>query len=94
MDTKPKPNKLKHFAFSVMAGSITGAIECLVTYPLEYIKTVMQLYPKLDRKGFKYTFQDTYRKFGPLGVYRGMSSLLVFCIPKMAVRFGAKEFSN
>ena len=87
-------NKLKHFSFSVLAGSITGAIECLITYPLEYLKTVMQLYPKLNKKGFGFTFKDTYRKFGSFGVYRGMSSLLVFCIPKMAVRFGSKEFSN
>ena len=80
--------------FNILAGSITGATECLITYPLEYLKTVMQLYPNLAKLGMSGTFKATKRDHGVLGVYRGMSSLLVFCIPKMAVRFGAKEFSN
>ena len=34
-------NKLKGIGITIMAGSITGAIECCITYPLEYAKTVM-----------------------------------------------------
>ena len=49
----------KVVGITVVAGSITGAIECCLTYPLEYLKTVMQLYPKMSRKGLKYTFQHT-----------------------------------
>jgi len=41
-------SKLKTIGITVMAGSITGAIECCITYPLEYAKTVMQLYPKMS----------------------------------------------
>ena len=87
-------SKGKALGFSILAGSITGATECLITYPLEYLKTVMQLYPKHAKKGLGHTFNHTKKKFGIFGVYRGMSSLLCFCIPKMACRFGSKEFSN
>ena len=87
-------NRKKMILFTVVAGSITGAIECCITYPLEYLKTVMQLYPKMSKKGLKYTFMDTYNRFGYFGVYRGLSTLVAFTIPKVSVRFGAKDISN
>lgn len=87
-------NRKKIIGITVAAGSITGAIECCITYPLEYLKTVMQLYPKMSKRGLKYTFLHTQRKFGMFGVYRGLSTLVAFTIPKVSVRFGAKDIAN
>ena len=54
----------------------------------------MQLYPKMSQKGLKYTFLDTQKRFGMFGVYRGLSTLVAFTIPKVSVRFAAKDISN
>jgi len=48
----------------------------------------------LSKKGLAYTFKDTTRRFGFFGVYRGLSTLVAFTIPKVAVRFAAKDISN
>lgn len=32
-------------------GGLTGAIEISITFPTEYTKTVMQLYPEMNKKG-------------------------------------------
>jgi solute carrier family 25 citrate transporter 1 len=60
MASKSK-NKLKKVGITIISGSITGAIECCITYPLEYAKTVMQLYPHMSKKGLGHTFKDTIR---------------------------------
>ena len=73
-----------------MAGASTGAIECFITYPTEYVKTNLQL------GGGKYSgmidcARQTVRQHGVLGLYKGMSVLLAGSIPKQAVRWGAFE---
>lgn len=70
-------------------GGITGAIEISITYPTEYAKTVMQLYPEKNAMGVKKVFTSTYAENGFFGLYRGYSALLLFSIPKNTVRFGA-----
>lgn len=37
--------------------------------------------------------KETYRTYGMSGFYRGYSALLIFSMPKNAVRFGAFEFA-
>jgi hypothetical protein len=34
---------------SLPIGGLTGAIEISITYPTEYTKTVMQLYPEINK---------------------------------------------
>merc|ERR1719502_540324 len=39
--------------------------------------------------------KDTLKKSGPLGMYRGLESMVYFATPKAAIRFSSKEaFSN
>merc|ERR1740138_2043210 len=39
--------------------------------------------------------KDTVKKSGPLGMYRGLESMVYFATPKAAIRFSSKEaFSN
>ena len=55
--------KLEHFN----KGGITGAMEISITYPTEYTKTVMQLYPEENKKGMVRVGMDTIRQRGFFG---------------------------
>ncbi len=50
--------------FNAIAGGITGAIEISITFPTEYTKTVMQLYPEFNKKGAFNVVKDTVRERG------------------------------
>ncbi|CAD8159214.1 unnamed protein product [Paramecium octaurelia] len=76
----------------IISGGITGGIEICITYPTEYIKTMMQLYKEYSQKGVKYCIGETYKNFGITGFYRGLTPLVTFSIPKVACRFGANEW--
>lgn len=71
-----------------LAGGITGAIEISITYPTEYCKTVMQLYPDKNKLGFKNLAVSTLKTEGIFGLYKGYKALLLFSVPKNYVRFG------
>lgn len=74
----------------ILGGGITGAIEIMITYPTEYVKTQLHLDGKgKDRmyKGNIDVVTKTIKAGGFLGLYRGLSVLLVGSIPKSAVRY-------
>ncbi|XP_017846007.1 putative tricarboxylate transport protein, mitochondrial [Drosophila busckii] len=82
---------LKGFA----AGSITGGVEILITYPTEYVKTNLQLDQMGEHKKYSGVLdcvRKTVKEYGIFGMYRGLSPLIVGGIPKMAVRFGTFEY--
>ena len=70
---------------SALVGGFVGAIEISVTYPFEYLKTVLQIEGHND---LKRTAQRTYREHGVRGFFRGYSVLLLFAVPKSSLRFG------
>ena len=76
----------------IIIGGITGAIEISITFPTEYVKTVMQLYPEINKKGAVECVKSTYRTNGIFGFYRGYSALLMFSVPKNSVRFGTYNY--
>jgi solute carrier family 25 citrate transporter 1 len=78
----------------LVLGGITGAIEISITYPTEYTKTVMQLYPDKNRMGAINLVKHTVAESGFFGLYRGYSALLLFSIPKNYVRFGAFQYAQ
>jgi len=86
-DSSKKTHPLK----SIVSGAIAGGVEICITYPTEYVKTQMQLYEKLGKQGPIQIAVDTVKKHGILGIYRGLSPLLYFSVPKSAVRFWAYE---
>ncbi|CAH1113446.1 unnamed protein product [Psylliodes chrysocephalus] len=78
----------------VFVGGVTGGIEICITYPTEYVKTQLQLDEKGERKKYQGIIdcvKVTVRERGILGLYRGLSILIVGSIPKSAVRFGSYE---
>lgn len=65
---------------SVTAGCIAGAIECLAVWPMEYIKTQLQLQKathKLPYNGMIDGLIYTVRTTGFFSLYRGLSVTLV-----------------
>lgn len=84
---KPK-NHVKH----LISGGLTGAIEACITYPTEFIKTKMQLYPEFSKKGLVYSFKETIDKNGVRGLYRGLSVLVTMSAPKTGLRFYSKSY--
>ena len=88
-----KPKELSPLMAGI-AGGITGAIEISCTYPTEYIKTVMQLYPDKNRMGAVGVAKHTIREKGILGVYKGYSALLLFSVPKNYSRFYGYQFAQ
>lgn len=86
---KPTPSWVK----PLIAGAVTGAIESLVTYPTEFVKTNLQLQDKKNPKykGMWDCCRSTVQEHGLLGLYRGLTPLLVGSIPKQASRWGMYE---
>ena len=83
----------------VTAGWIAGTMEIMVTFPLEYTKTQLQLqqeasslYAGADKyRSAWHCASSTLRTDGFLGLYRGGSSWIAFAGPRSAVRFGTFE---
>jgi len=71
-------------------GGMTGAIEVCITFPTEYVKTQLQLDEKMGDnrryKGIIDCVRVTVRERGCFGLYRVLSVLLYWAIPKSAVR--------
>ena len=79
---------------NAVIGGITGAIEISITYPTEYVKTVMQLYPEANKQGAIATARKTISERGIFGIYRGYGALLMFSVPKNYVRFGTYAYAK
>jgi solute carrier family 25 (mitochondrial citrate transporter), member 1 len=84
-------DKNSGFVKMSISGGITGGIEACITYPTEFVKTMQQLYPE-KKIGPIDTAKETIRSHGVKGLYRGLSCLLFFAVPKTGVRFGSKSF--
>lgn len=73
------------------AGCIAGGIEATCVWPMEFIKTQLQLNAKGSKlpytgmvSGLTYTVKTT----GFLSLYRGLAPTLLGSIPKAGIRFG------
>lgn len=83
---------------SLLAGSIAGGIEAIACWPMEFIKTQLQLQRKLPPgqlqpftgiySGLVYTVRTT----GFLSLYNGLTVTLVGSIPKAGIRFGGNSW--
>jgi len=77
---------------SMIAGSISGIAEAISTWPMENIKTRMQL-----KEGKKLNMHDVYpiiKNEGFFSLYRGITPILCSNVPKIALRFVAFEKVN
>ncbi|KAJ3319762.1 hypothetical protein HDV06_005963 [Boothiomyces sp. JEL0866] len=72
---------------SLAAGITAGAVEGTITYPTEYIKTQLQIQKDNRFKGPIDCLVKTVREKGVLGLYRGLSALVIGNAAKAGVRF-------
>eukprot|EP00962_Isochrysis_galbana_P016016 scaffold4577_cov135-Isochrysis_galbana.AAC.4 len=84
----------------VLVGSVVGVLEISVTYPLEFLKRTLQLQQQasplsraaaLSFRGPVHCALHTLHTHGPLGLYVGFSSFVVFAGPRSAIRWGSFE---
>jgi solute carrier family 25 citrate transporter 1 len=87
--TKKSKNPLTAMA----AGCIAGSIEATAVWPMEFIKTQLQL--QSNTKGVKLPYSGmvsglafTVRTTGFLSLYRGLAPTLIGSVPKAGIRFG------
>jgi len=76
---------------AIVAGGIAGAVEAMISYPTEYVKTNLQLFEDKAKLGPIQVARDTIKADGFRGLYRGVPALLWFSVPKVASRFLAFE---
>ena len=80
-----------------MAGVISGCVECISVWPMEYIKTQLQLGKTLDGKPLPYNsimggLRHTARETGVASLWRGCDSALIGAAPKAGIRFGGNSW--
>ena len=83
---------------STLAGAIAGGIETSAVWPMEYIKTQLQLeHTTQAGKAPRYTgvvscARYTYTKHGITTFYRGILPVLIGSFPKAGIRFGGFNY--
>jgi len=96
MSTKKKETPL----ISVLSGAIAGGVEAIAVWPMEYIKTQLQLQSRATNEVPKFQgiigcARYTVQTHGFFAFYRGLGPILAFSIPKAGIRFGGyKYFAN
>jgi len=86
-------SKTKNPLTPLAAGCIAGAVEATAVWPMEFIKTQLQLQSKVKGVSLPYTgmisgLSYTIRTTGFLSLYRGLAPTLIGSIPKAGIRFG------
>jgi len=88
-DRKPKPLP---FVANFAAGAIAGISEILTFYPLDVVKTRMQLERGKAEHGLVGTFRNIIKQEGFGRLYRGLLPPLLLEAPKRAVKFASNDF--
>ncbi|KIK41957.1 hypothetical protein CY34DRAFT_174409 [Suillus luteus UH-Slu-Lm8-n1] len=84
---KPLP-----FIANFAAGAIAGVSEILTFYPLDVVKTRMQLETGKAKHGMVGTLSSIVREEGLGRLYRGLVPPLLLEAPKRAVKFASNDF--
>ncbi|KAF8904926.1 mitochondrial carrier domain-containing protein [Mucidula mucida] len=84
---KPLP-----FIANFAAGAIAGVSEILTFYPLDVVKTRMQLETGKSQHGLLASFRTIIKEEGAGRLYRGLVPPLLLEAPKRAVKFAANDF--
>ncbi|KAL7580989.1 hypothetical protein ACA910_005802 [Epithemia clementina (nom. ined.)] len=89
MSTKEKKNPF----LAMAAGCVAGGIEATAVWPMEFIKTQLQLQAKTKGAALPYTgmiggLRYYVQTTGFFSLYRGLTPTLLGSIPKAGIRFG------
>ncbi|TFY65325.1 hypothetical protein EVJ58_g2050 [Rhodofomes roseus] len=80
------------FIANFTAGAIAGISEILTFYPLDVVKTRMQLETGKSQHGLVGSFRTIIREEGFGRLYRGLVPPLLLEAPKRATKFAANDF--
>jgi len=86
------PRKPLPFVANFAAGAIAGVSEILTFYPLDVVKTRMQLETGKGKHGMVGTLQSIVKEEGFGRLYRGLVPPLLLEAPKRATKFAANDF--
>lgn len=86
-----KPKALP-FPYTFAAGAIAGCTELLCLYPLDTIKTRMQLETGKGQHGIVGMMREIVAKEGASRLYRGIIPPLMLEAPKRAIKFAANSY--
>ncbi|KAF9072396.1 mitochondrial carrier [Rhodocollybia butyracea] len=86
-----QPKKPLPFVANFAAGAIAGVSEILTFYPLDVVKTRMQLSTEKSQ-GLVGSFRTIVKEEGFGRLYRGLVPPLLLEAPKRAVKFAANDF--
>ncbi|GAB5369620.1 hypothetical protein AAMO2058_001420900 [Amorphochlora amoebiformis] len=86
--------KSKNPVVALSAGCIAGGIEATCVWPMEYIKTQLQLKQAatLPYSGVYSGISYTVRTTGFISLYRGLLPTLIGSMPKAGIRFGGNTY--
>ena len=94
----PPPTKKRSPLLPMAAGCIAGGIEATAVWPMEFIKTQLQLQSKATTQGGAHKplpysgmiggLSHTVRTTGFRSLYRGLAPTLIGSVPKAGIRFG------
>ncbi|EJF58682.1 mitochondrial carrier [Dichomitus squalens LYAD-421 SS1] len=87
LQKKPLP-----FVANFAAGAIAGISEILTFYPLDVVKTRMQLETGKSKQGVVGAFRTIIKEEGFGRLYRGLVPPLLMEAPKRATKFAANDF--
>ncbi|KAF2270525.1 mitochondrial 2-oxodicarboxylate carrier protein-like protein [Lojkania enalia] len=84
------------FQYQFAAGAVAGISEILVMYPLDVVKTRIQLQHGKAVDGQGYTgvldcFQKIIRNEGVSRLYRGITAPILMEVPKRAIKFSSND---
>ncbi|KAF2636658.1 mitochondrial 2-oxodicarboxylate carrier protein-like protein [Massarina eburnea CBS 473.64] len=91
-----KTKKVLPFRYQFAAGAVAGISEILVMYPLDVVKTRIQLQhgPSTTTQGYTGVL-DCFRKIiqheGARNLYRGISAPILMEVPKRAIKFSSND---
>lgn len=86
--------KSKNPVVALTAGCIAGGIEATAVWPMEFIKTQIQLKPasELPYTGIIGGLRHTVKATGFMSLYRGLLPTLLGSMPKAGIRFGGNAY--
>lgn len=95
MSTENKVREPLPFGYQFLAGAIAGVSELLVMYPLDVVKTRMQLQTSSlgpdSYRGLFDCLNKIVKKEGAKQLYKGISSPILMEAPKRATKFAFNE---
>lgn len=80
----------KNIFYTTIAGSLGGMSALTITYPTEYVKTLLQL--STNKLGFYELFKNQVKSQGFFKLYRGYLPTLFSILPRSGINFMTYEY--